>query len=231
MGLNIAGLVIDKNYQNELTTLGEILNRTLVFEKEVPFEEAIESWKEDDYCDVFYTKMGTFVLLSGEVGINDHYAANQTAFSFVISESTMLFSVNYTKNDQLIRCILDSEEMSEDEGTPFEFEKEDNSTENLIYHLIEQTLGKSFDEIELDATCYRYIFADNEDTDNDYEMSYNVVNESSIEEKTEHSLNEALPFSHQEQNDVNKAPSATENNSWWSFKRLLQIIKLIKNGM
>lgn len=164
MGLNIAGLVIDKNYENNLAELESVIGEKLVFEKEVTFEEALESWKEDTYCDVYFSKNGTLVLLSMEIGGFDFYANNQTAFSFVLSETTMMFTINYTKNDELIRSIMESEEMNEDEGEPFEFEKNEDDKSELIYYLIEKTLGESFDDIDLEAKCFRYLFKQDEET-------------------------------------------------------------------
>ena len=156
MGLNISGLVIDRNYKDEITKLETILGQKLVFEKEVIFEEATENWKEDSYCDIYFSEKGTFILLSMEQGGFEFYAQDQTAFSFVLSEMTMLFCVNYTKNETLIRSIMESEEMTENKGEPLEFEKEEQDVEGLIYHLIEKTLGESFDDIDLEAKCYRY---------------------------------------------------------------------------
>lgn len=158
MGLNISGLVIDKNYENNLTELESILGEKLVFEKEVAFEEATENWKEDSYCDVYFSENGTFVLLSMEVGGFEFYGKNQTAFSFVLSEMTMVFTVNYTKNNELVRTITETEDMHENEGVPFDFEKDEDDTSELIYHLIENTLGESFYDIDLEATCFRYTF-------------------------------------------------------------------------
>lgn len=162
MGLNISGLVIDKNYENNIAELESAIGEKLLFEKEVTFEEALESWKEDTYCDVYFSKNGTLVLLSMEIGGFEFYANNQTAFSFVLSEMTMMFTINYTKNDELIRSIVESEEMNEDEGEPFEFEKNGGDKSELIYHLIEKTLGESFDDIDLGAKCFRYSFKQEE---------------------------------------------------------------------
>lgn len=158
MGLNISGLVIDKNYENDLTELESIIGQKLIFEKEVTFEETLESWKEDTYCDVYFSKNGTFVLLSMEIGGFDFYAENQTAFSFVLSEMTMMFTVNYTKNNELLRSIMESEDMNEDEGTPFEFEKNEEDKSELIYHLTEKILGESFDDINMESKCFRFSF-------------------------------------------------------------------------
>ena len=159
MGLNISGLVIDKNYENNLTELETIIGEKLVFEKELTFEETLENWKEDTYCDIYFSKNGTLVILSMEIGGFEFYADNQTAFSFVLSEMTMMFVVNYTKNGELLRYIMESDEMNEDKGVPLDFEKNsEDDVYELIYHLLEKTLGESFDDIDLEARCYRYSF-------------------------------------------------------------------------
>jgi len=158
MGLNISGLVIDKNYEKNLTELESILGQKLDFVKEVTFEETLESWKEETYCDIYYSEKGTLILLSMEIGGFGFYAENQIAFSFVLSEMTMMFCVNYTKNDELIRSITESDEMNEEDGIPFDFEKNEEDKSELIYHLIEKTLGESFDDIDLESKCFRYSF-------------------------------------------------------------------------
>lgn len=158
MGFNISGLVIDKNYENNISELETIIGEKLVFEKEVIFEETLESWKEETYCDIYFSKKGTFILLSMEIGGFEFYAENQTAFSFVLSEMSMTFTINFTKENELVRSIMISEDMIEDEGVPFDFETEDEDKSELIYQLIENTLGESFHEIDLEAKCFRYSF-------------------------------------------------------------------------
>jgi len=175
MGLNISGLVIDKNYENNLSELESIIGQKLVFDKEVTFEEALESWKEDTYCDVYFSKNGTFVLLSMEIGGFDFYADNQTVFSFVLSETTMVFSINYTKNNELLRSIIESDELNEDEGEPFDFEKNEDDKSELIYHLIEKTLGESFYDIDIDAKCFRYSFKENESNSISEKNKYELI--------------------------------------------------------
>jgi len=190
MGLNISGIVINKNYNNNLSEIETILGQKLVFEKEVIFEEALENWKEDSYCDIYFSKKGTFILLSMEIGGFDFYAKDQVAFSFVLSEMTMMFCVNYTQNDELKRSIMESEELNEDSGEPFEFEKSEEDKSSLIYHLIENTLGESFYDIDLEAKCFRYKFQEivqEESTLSDVENNVISKEENSIKNDNERS--------------------------------------------
>ena len=199
MGLNISGIVIDKNYKNNLLALETILGEKLVFEKEVIFEEALENWKGENYCDIYFSKKGTFVLVSMEIGGFDFYAKDQIAFSFVLSEMTMMFCVNYTQNDELKRSIMESDELNENTGEPFDFENSDDDVSSLIYHLIETTLGESFDDIDLEAKCLRYSFQEVK------EEKSTISDPTSKITSTETNI----------QNDAEK--SAIKTKQWWKF--------------
>ncbi len=163
MGFNIAGLLINKNYKNNLNELEEIIGEKLIFDKEVVFEEGSENWKEANYCDIYYSEKGTLIFLSMERSGFEFYAKENDTLSFVLSEMTMTFSVNYVKKGKLIRSIVESEgDLLENEGTPLEFEKSEDDKSELIYYLFEKTLGESFYDIDLEAKCYRYKFAENQ---------------------------------------------------------------------
>ena len=159
MGLNISGLVINKNYSEDISELEKAIGEKLIFEKEVLFEEAAENWKSDHYCDIYYSNKGTLVFLSFERGGFDFSVDKQIAFSFVLSEMTGLMCVNYTSDGEMIRSLMEEDEgISVDEGIAFDFEKSEDDKSELIYHLIETTLGESFHDIEFEGTCYRYSF-------------------------------------------------------------------------
>ncbi|AXG70049.1 hypothetical protein KORDIASMS9_02278 [Kordia sp. SMS9] len=159
MGLNIAGIAINKSYKEDVSTIESMLGHQLLFEKEVPFEEACESFKEDSYCDIYFSENSTFILCDMERAGFEFILEEQDVFSFVLSEMTMTFCINYVKNGKLVRTIVEAEdELHEDEGTPLEFEKTEDDKSEIIYYLIEKTIGKSFDDIDLEATCKRYTF-------------------------------------------------------------------------
>ncbi|MEM6685455.1 MAG: hypothetical protein AAF617_06630 [Bacteroidota bacterium] len=68
MGLNIAGIAINTNYKEDISKLEIMFAQRLLFEKEVTFEEACESFKEDSYCDIYFSEKGTFILCDMENG-------------------------------------------------------------------------------------------------------------------------------------------------------------------
>lgn len=164
MGLNIAGLVIDKNYQNNLEELGEVLGEKLVFEKEVSIDEALEKWKKNHYCDVLFSEKGTIVFFSMDFCDSEFYIENQKALAFIRSDATSMYVIYYTKHGEFIRGIFDNNgEIIEDEGEPLEIESEEADVYELTEHLFEETIGHAFDDMDFEATCYRYSFEGKEE--------------------------------------------------------------------
>ncbi|MCG8860074.1 hypothetical protein [Tenacibaculum finnmarkense] len=160
MGYNISGLVIDKNYENNIEQLEKILGEKLTFEKEVEFEKGSENWKEDNYCDIYFSDKGTLIFISMERGAFEFNIKNQKSFSFALSEMTMTFAVNYTDNEKMIRSFVETEdgERPQNIGDKLTFEETENDASELIHHLIESTLGKSYWDIELEEKCKRFKF-------------------------------------------------------------------------
>jgi hypothetical protein len=157
MGFNIAGLVLNKNYQQDLAALEAILGQKLSFDQAISFEKASENWKEDDYCDIYFTEQGTLVFLAMEIAGFDFHATKQTAFSFVLSEMSMVFCINYTQNNRLLRSLMVTEDGGyENSGEPLDMEEDTQDLSDLIFGLIEDTLGESFYDIDLSAPCFRY---------------------------------------------------------------------------
>lgn len=195
MGFNISGLVINKNYSDKLSELESILGEKLRFEKEVLYEDCLESWKEDDYCDIYFSENGTLIFMAMERGGFAFKIPNKNAFSFVLSEMTMVFCLNYTENGKSIRTIVETEgEISENEGEPLDIEENEDDKSELIYLLIEEVLGESFHEIDLEAKCLRFYY-DGKKEEND-----------TTEEKTSVTI------------EKNK-PQTVKNTTkpWWKF--------------
>lgn len=162
MGLNIAGFVIDKNYENDISELEDILSAKLNFKKEIVFEEAIRGWKNKKTCDIHFTLGGTLVFFAPEYSDLCLFKRNQNTLTFCLSEMAMIFIITYIENGKPIRAIMESEGITtENEGIPLEFEKIEDDKSELIYHLIEKILGISFFEIDNEAKCNRYDFKSN----------------------------------------------------------------------
>jgi len=160
MGFNISGLVIDKDYSDEIEKIEQILEENLSFEKEVDFEEGSENWKGEKYCDIYFSKKGTLIFISMERAAFEFNVKNQKAFSFVFSEMSMTFAVNYTDDGKMIRSFVETEDGSRHQeiGEKLRFENDENDASEIVYHLIESTLGIRFWDIDLEEKCLRYNF-------------------------------------------------------------------------
>ena len=74
----------------------------------------------------------------------------------------MIFIITYAEDGKPIRVITVKEGITtENDGVPLEFEKKEDDKSELIYHLIEKILGKSFQEINNNAKCKRFSFKSN----------------------------------------------------------------------
>jgi hypothetical protein len=187
MGLNISGLVINKNYSKNIAQLEPILGQKLVFENEVSLSDACESWKGDEYCDIYFSENGTLIFSSMELGGFEIIAGKQDTLSFVLSESSMTLCINYVEKGKLVRNFMESDgEISENEGEPLDFEETEEDKSELIYHLIEKILGESFHDLDFDGTCLRYSFKD-----------MNIAPELDVTK--------------------NKNPESTTKKPWWKF--------------
>ena len=206
MGFNISGLIIDQNLKDDLTTLETVLGEKLIFEKEVTFEEASENWKDDHCCDIYFSETGTLIFLAMERGGFEFYPKKQDAFSFVLSEMTMTFSINYVEKGVLIRSYLVAEdEVLQDEGDLFDFENAQEDKSEVIYQLFEKTLGESFHAIDVEGTCYRYSFKTIDPV--------NDLNEVNFEESEK-----SIEFENPVLNTPNQFQVLPQKaNPWWEF--------------
>ena len=157
MGFNIAGVVINKNYQDSIIELGEELGLELQFKNEITFEEAVSNWKADDQCDVFFSEQGTLLFFAMDRGAGEYKIEGQQVFTFAISESSMVFSLTYFEGNTLQRSLTEfNGEIMQEDGEPLPEEVNTQNTSRLIFSKIGALLGTSFWQIENEAPAFRY---------------------------------------------------------------------------
>jgi hypothetical protein len=110
MGFNIAGIVVNKNYENQTEELGKSLGLNLRFEKEITGEEATSNWKDDGICDIYFAENGTILYLPFNMCATESYAIeNQDVLTFAYSETSMAFNFDYYENGEFRRKIFEAE--------------------------------------------------------------------------------------------------------------------------
>lgn len=168
MGLNISGLVIDKNYQNDLGTLEQLLGRSFLLEGEVPFEEATSIYRDDAYCDAYFSDRGTLLFLASEYGSDMYLVSGQRTLAFVLHEVSESYSLQYSEDGAPRRAILSVEDkLLLSEGEPLRYEialrgelAEPCNQGEVLKMLLQEFAGLPIESLEmLERSCLRYRLA------------------------------------------------------------------------
>ena len=141
MGYNISGIAINKNYENDFESLQNQLGWNLEKVAEIDFETASANWTDDKICNVHFTKTGTLIFIGMENCEQSFNLKNDHVLTFALSETSMVFNINYSEK-----------------GVALAIEKDSEDTSEIIWNQIEVLLGKRFFDIELEekATQYRF---------------------------------------------------------------------------
>ncbi|MGN6646224.1 MAG: hypothetical protein ACTHJT_06815 [Cytophaga sp.] len=157
MSFNIAGIVINKNYSANIDECIGALNLNISFSEEIAFEQAMESWKDENIYDFYFSEQGTLVLCNIEQCSNPVSITNQQVLTFVISETTMTFMLHLSDNKKLLRSIMQGNNIRfKDVGNILKGEESLSDISEIIWNQIAVILGKKFWDIGPGETCYRY---------------------------------------------------------------------------
>ena len=158
MGFNIAGIIVNKNYDNKIEELGNSLGLNLIFEKEITYEGATGNWKDDGICDIYFAENGTFLYLPFDMCATESYAIeNQDVLTFAYSETSMAFTFDYFENGNFRRKIFEAEgERIYERGEPLPEEALHTEVSELIFDKIGTVLGQRFWDIDFNAKAFRY---------------------------------------------------------------------------
>ncbi len=192
MAYNISGLVINKNYKDNLESLQKELGWFLQKEEEISFELASSNWKDNKICDIYFSEQGTLMFMSTDLCSEPLPVKRQNTLSFTLSESEMSFDLNYCERGALERSIMEVENNRiTDDGEKLDIEDNTEDTAEIIWDQLGVVLGKSFWDIELEEKAVRYRFVCEEEF-------RKVEAETEVEAEVE-------------------AEAKVEENKWWEF--------------
>ena len=109
MGFNISGIVINKNYKNNLEDLKKDFGWNLKFVEEIDFEKASANWKEKGVCDIYFSEQASFIFVDMEMCIEAWCVADAKTLTFALSETSMAFKLRYSEGDKVLRSIMEVE--------------------------------------------------------------------------------------------------------------------------
>jgi hypothetical protein len=159
MGFNISGIAISKNYQNNPEELFKQLGWDLKFSQEITFDTASENWKDEAHCDIYFTNNGTILFLNPDLCSEPWCLENVNVLTFSISETAMIFLLNYCEGKEIRRSFMEKEGIRmKGEGNRLPAEETSKDASQVIWKQIEEVTGKSFFEIKAEEKAYRYNF-------------------------------------------------------------------------
>lgn len=159
MGYNISGIAINRNYKNDFESLQHQLGWNLEKNSEIDFETASSNWTEAGICNLHFTENGTLIFIDMEMCEESFKLKNDNVLTFALSETSMVFNINYTENGIEKRSIIEvNEERIQDTGNELTVEKDSEDTSEIIWNQIEVLLGKRFWDIDLEEKSFSYIF-------------------------------------------------------------------------
>lgn len=181
MGFNISGIAVAKNLQNDIERIEREIGFKLELVEEINFEKASSNWKEDGICDIYFGQNGTLIFLSHELSMESYSIMNLPTLTYAISETSMAFCFHYCENGKIRRSRAEAEGRElPDEGDRLDIEYTPIDLSEIIWELIDKTIGQKFMGIDLADKAYRYRLIK---TDNTFENIATKNRDNSIDSK------------------------------------------------
>jgi len=153
MGFNIAGLVINDNFQHDITALGNALKWELKLIHEIPFKEASSNWMSED-LNIYFGPKGTLIFFPHEWAMNKYHITGYDSLCFAYSEVSMAYLLSHLDKEGNYRSFIEIEgKKNLQEGIELELEATIDKAPELIMALINETLGEGWLAIDPDSKC------------------------------------------------------------------------------
>ena len=153
MGFNIAGLIIKQKFDKE-QELESLLKNKLTFSKDVDFEDATSSFRDENTIDILQTEHGIFVIM-GLGQIYDLTSIQGEVVQFMVSDVSDTYYFEKYSNGKLDRKFIKSQgEIAEDFGEGFV--NEDDDLMDKVWKFADEYLQNNFTENMFDLKFKRY---------------------------------------------------------------------------
>jgi hypothetical protein len=158
MGFNLSGIVISKNYKDNVSELQEQLGLNLELDREISFLEASANWKDRRICDIYFGEQGTVLFVSMDMCVDEcWFIEDGNTLTFALSETSMAFSFNYYEADKLVRAFMEVEgQRLSEEGEKLSIEETEDDSSEIIWKQLGVVLGQTFWSVNQDEKAFRY---------------------------------------------------------------------------
>ena len=156
MGFNIAGMVINSNYDHEISKLEKDLHMGFEVVRETTFEEAASNWKDDGLYYIYFGDKGTMIFFGHEMAIDRGLSQHHESMSYAYSATAMAFYISYNNvADSGYREIMESEDgRTMNEGNPLPLEAENPTADGLTFALMDKIMEQNWHAIDFGEKCY-----------------------------------------------------------------------------
>jgi hypothetical protein len=156
MGFNIAGLVINNNYDHDLKALSDDLNLNLTVKEEITFETASQNWKQGPDFNVYFGKFGTLIFFAHDLCMNGYQSRAHESMCFAYSATAMTFFVTYWDPiNNLSKSIMESEgDRMRNDGDVLPLEAENPTADGLIFAMIDKIMEENWHGIDFGEKAY-----------------------------------------------------------------------------
>ena len=166
MGWKLSGIVINKNFENNITELFSLLGlEDFDLENESTFEEETSEMLDVDNLSVGFFGNGTYLSTDVNLMTNDSLlksaSSNLTIIAFYINDTTSTYCFDWFLNGEYLRrkWISYSDkniDSSENFGEMLTAEKNENDDMNIIIDLVSSLLDKNFYDINEGEQMFRF---------------------------------------------------------------------------
>jgi hypothetical protein len=167
MGWKLTGIVIDKNFENDLVELFNLLElEDFDLEKETTFESETSEMLQNDNLAIGFFGNGTYISTGVDLMTNDKLlksaSTNLTIIAFYVNDTTSTYCFDFYSKGQYLRkkwvSYADKNiDSSENFGEFLSAEKKEEDDLEIIFKLISSLLDKDFYEIEEGEQMFRFI--------------------------------------------------------------------------
>ncbi|MCB0515131.1 MAG: DnaJ C-terminal domain-containing protein [Chitinophagales bacterium] len=156
MGYNIAGLVVNKNFDRNVQQLATALRWGIEIIDEITFEQATANWLPEGEFRLYFSDKATMIFFPHEWSVEGYHVQGAKSLCYAYSATAMVFVVDYLDENGTARYFMENEgKKSLENGAPLPYEQQFPTASGLIFKLFDELLGESFHAINFADKAYR----------------------------------------------------------------------------
>lgn len=155
MGFNIAGIVVDRNFNKDLQEFSKAFRIGLEVVEEVTFDRASKNWTPEGEIFIYFSEGATMAFFDHQLAMNKYHLFGANSLCYAYSATAMSFLVSYQDENGGYRFIMEhNHEKKWQEGEPLKQEADHPTADGLIFQLFDDILDVPFNKLDFGAKAY-----------------------------------------------------------------------------